>query len=98
MQLAPNTWYAQVMSQQIDAIYEDGVLRPLEPVKLREHERVRLSIEQWAPERAAPAVGSTLHDVLQSLGLLGCIEDGPTDLSTNPKYMEGFGEHKPSAD
>ncbi|MFM8332633.1 MAG: DUF2281 domain-containing protein [Candidatus Methylumidiphilus sp.] len=22
----------------------------------------------------------------------GCIEGGPSDLSTNPKYMEGFGE------
>ena len=22
---------------------------------------------------------------------IGCIKDGPSDLSTNPKYMEGFG-------
>jgi hypothetical protein len=22
----------------------------------------------------------------------GCLEGGPPDLSTNPKYMEGFGE------
>ncbi len=22
---------------------------------------------------------------------IGCIKDGPTDLSTNPKYMEGYG-------
>jgi predicted DNA-binding antitoxin AbrB/MazE fold protein len=86
------------MSQQIDAIYEDGVLRPLEPVNLQEHERVRLSIEQAAAESAAGVVGPTLHDALQSLGLLGCIEDGPADLSTNPKYMEGFGEQKPSSD
>ena len=25
-------------------------------------------------------------------GFCGCIEGGPSDLSTNPKYMEGFGE------
>lgn len=24
--------------------------------------------------------------------LVGCLEGGPPDLSTNPKYMEGFGE------
>ena len=24
--------------------------------------------------------------------LSGCIKDGPDDLSSNPKYMEGFGE------
>ena len=89
------------MSQQIDAIYEDGVLRPLEPVNLREHERVRLSIEQAAGAQRAPASSAgvpTLHDALAAAGLLGCIEDGPADLSTNPKYMEGFGEHEPNPD
>jgi hypothetical protein len=25
------------------------------------------------------------------LGLLGCLTDAPPDLSTNPRYMEGFG-------
>ena len=23
---------------------------------------------------------------------IGCVDDGPPDLSTNPKYMEGFGK------
>jgi hypothetical protein len=26
------------------------------------------------------------------LGLVGCLKGGPPDLSTNPIYMEGFGE------
>jgi hypothetical protein len=30
--------------------------------------------------------------MLDEAGLIGCIEDGPSDLSTNPKYMEGFGK------
>lgn len=34
----------------------------------------------------------TLYDALNARGLIGCI-DGPPDLSTNPKYMEGFGQH-----
>ena len=33
----------------------------------------------------------TLYDVLLERGMLGCF-DGPSDLSTNPKHMEGFGE------
>jgi metal-responsive CopG/Arc/MetJ family transcriptional regulator len=31
------------------------------------------------------------YDVAMALGVIGCIKDGPEDLSTNPKYMEGFG-------
>jgi predicted DNA-binding antitoxin AbrB/MazE fold protein len=34
----------RAMSQQIQAIYENGVLRPLEPLRLPEHQRVRISI------------------------------------------------------
>lgn len=35
----------------------------------------------------------SLFDVLTERGILGCF-DGPTDLSTNPKHMEGFGESR----
>ena len=33
------------MTKIIDAIYEDGVLKPLEPINIKEHTRVRLIIE-----------------------------------------------------
>lgn len=33
------------MEQHIEAIYENGVLRLLEPVNLAEHQRVRLTID-----------------------------------------------------
>jgi len=33
------------MAQIIDAIYEDGVLKPLKPVNIKEHTRVRLIVE-----------------------------------------------------
>ena len=39
----------------------------------------------------------SLHDRLSEAGILGSFS-GPGDLSTNPKYMEGFGESKRSAD
>ncbi|MEX2316938.1 MAG: hypothetical protein WD669_07290 [Pirellulales bacterium] len=34
----------------------------------------------------------TLFQRLDKKGLIGCIKGAPPDLSTNPKYMEGFGE------
>jgi len=34
------------MSQEFDAIYEDGVLRPLKPIGLKEHEVVKVSVTQ----------------------------------------------------
>jgi predicted DNA-binding antitoxin AbrB/MazE fold protein len=34
----------------VEAIYEHGVLRPLQPLALAEHARVRVSIEQAAPQ------------------------------------------------
>ena len=41
---------------------------------------------------SARANGESVYDALVRLNLLGCIKDGPSDLSTNPRYMEGFGE------
>lgn len=40
------------MARQLEAIHEQGVLRPLEPLTLREHQRVRLTIEE-RPEKLA---------------------------------------------
>lgn len=41
----------------------------------------------------APTIGSrSFFDVLAQDGALGAVvDDLPTDLATNPKYMEGFG-------
>ena len=36
----------------------------------------------------------TVFDVMERAGLIGCLQGGPgtpTDLATNPKHMEGFG-------
>jgi len=34
------------MARQLDAVYEQGILRPPEPLVLAEHQRVRLTIEE----------------------------------------------------
>lgn len=36
--------YNKDMPLQVDAVYENGVLRPLQPLDLREHERVLVSV------------------------------------------------------
>ena len=43
------------MTQVIEAIYENGVLRPTEPLEgIREHERVTLSVS--APRATKPSI------------------------------------------
>jgi predicted DNA-binding antitoxin AbrB/MazE fold protein len=81
------------MTQHVTAIFEHGVLKPLGPLDLHDQDVVSLSIEK-VPEGQAHSVdaGPTLYELLDKAGLIGCIKDGPPDLSTNPKYMEGFGK------
>ncbi len=39
------------MTRTIDAIYENGVLRPLEPIDIKEHTKVRITIEVKAERK-----------------------------------------------
>ena len=46
------------MAITVEAIYEDGVLKPSEPLPLKEHERVEISIKpkpNWVEETAGIA-------------------------------------------
>jgi hypothetical protein len=45
-------------------------------------------------KKVAAAAEETVFDRLERAGLIGCLKGTPgtpTDLSTNPKHMEGFG-------
>lgn len=44
-----------------------------------------------ADEEVGDYSGKSAADILQEIGF---VQGGPSDLSTNPKYMEGFGETK----
>jgi predicted DNA-binding antitoxin AbrB/MazE fold protein len=79
------------MIQHVNAIYEHGVLKPLGPLELSDQEVVSLAIETANSVRPEET-GQTLYEIMDEAGLIGCIDDAPSDLSTNPKYMEGFGE------
>jgi len=45
-----------------------------------------------APTVKTVSNGGTLYDAFAADGSIGMIKDGPSDMSTNPKYMEGFGQ------
>jgi hypothetical protein len=50
------------------------------------------AIAAYRPKVAANGqAAESFSAAAQRLGLLGCVE-GPADLSTNPAYMEGFGQ------
>ena len=51
-----------------------------------------LASYKTAKERASSDVPEeSFYDAAVRVGLLGSIDDAPPDLSTNRKYMEGFG-------
>jgi predicted DNA-binding antitoxin AbrB/MazE fold protein len=58
--------YTQIMTHIIQAIYEQGVFRPLEPVELAEHERVSLAIDSTRPA-GTPAEEEAMHRQKQAL-------------------------------
>ena len=37
--------------------------------------------------------GKSFLEAASKTGLIGCLHGGPPDLSSNPSYMEGFGEN-----
>lgn len=87
--------------QPIRRIIEDAPASIPIPEEMQ-HRRIELII--WPlPEETMPTAESahasneptgqpqpSFYDLTKEF--CGCIKDGPPDLSTNPKYMEGFGE------
>jgi hypothetical protein len=50
---------------------------------------VRQLLEEHYQQSKPP---ETCLQLAERLGIVGCIKGLPADLSTNPAYMEGFGE------
>jgi predicted DNA-binding antitoxin AbrB/MazE fold protein len=63
------------MSQQIEAVYEQGVLRPLEPLVLSEHQRVRITLEEHSVIPGPPS-GESIRERQDEMGWLAS-ESGP---------------------
>ena len=75
----------------------DEVLAGAKNLAPEDRQRLIAELARTAPpdETSVPETENgeirTLFDALNARGLIGCIKDAPPDLSTNPKYMEGFG-------
>jgi hypothetical protein len=79
----------------------------MERINVRVDERLKLQLEAEAREkgvRPSDIVRQALEehtrqrapresclDIARRIGILGIYTDAPTDLSTNPEHMEGFG-------
>ena len=65
------------MTLTIEAIYENGVLKPAQPLPLNEHERVQITVQQ---------VESPL---LQAYGILGWTGDAETveRVALDPEFL-----------
>jgi len=51
------------MPKNIEAVYEDGVLKPLSPLNLKEHEKARITLEEGVSVvRATSGIFSGLDD------------------------------------
>jgi putative addiction module CopG family antidote len=88
------------LSKELERFVHDAVRSGL---YAREDDVIRDALnrlQQSMPKPAKPAASvasdaeETAYDVALRAGLIGCIKGeprSPTDLSTNPKHMEGFG-------
>ncbi|MEQ1824539.1 MAG: ribbon-helix-helix domain-containing protein [Pirellula sp.] len=54
-----------------------------------ESDLVREAIEEYL---ARSATLPTCYDLAKKTGVIGCVNSGKADLSTNPKHMDGFGK------
>jgi predicted DNA-binding antitoxin AbrB/MazE fold protein len=78
------------MSRNLKAIYENGVLRPLEPIKLKEHQRVTLTLVEGEDSEEKGKL--SCYELAARNGLIDAASDEvPTDLSTNKNHFAGFG-------
>jgi hypothetical protein len=73
-----------------------NIVKALSPEQMRQLRRqIDRELARSGPRAGeADASEETAFDVASRAGLIGCIKGtprSPTDLSTNPKYREGFG-------
>ena len=73
----------------LEAVYEQGVLRPLKRLDLPEHKQVTITISDV--RRSTAESVTSCYDLAQRAGMIGALKDAPRGLSTNPDHFQGFG-------
>jgi hypothetical protein len=56
------------------------------------HEALAAYRGEGAANQSGESDAATFFEAASRLGLIGCLRGGPRDLSSNPAYMEGFGQ------
>lgn len=72
------------MIQEVDAVYEHGVLRPLKPLSLSEQQRVKLTISDAATSRRDMAIVEQARAEVSGLEKIPTIEEVRAALSAIP--------------
>ena len=74
------------MIENIQAIYKNSVLRPLQPLDLPENKIVEIDVRdvKEKPQKTVAEIAGHLFGVIDV--------DAPKDISTNQTHLEGFGE------
>jgi predicted DNA-binding antitoxin AbrB/MazE fold protein len=73
----------------LEAVYERGVLRPLEELDLPEHKHVQVTISELT--RGTAKAAASCYELAEQAGMIGALKDAPSDLSTNAEHLKGFG-------
>jgi predicted DNA-binding antitoxin AbrB/MazE fold protein len=55
------------MSKTLPAIYENGLLRPLEPLELKEHQRVRVTADDFSDDPAGALLDHEYHAAIDAM-------------------------------
>lgn len=66
-----------------------GLEAPVESTGRTESDLAREAIEEYLLRNAKLP---SCYDLAEEAGLIGCVDSGQRDLSTNPKHMKGFGQ------
>jgi predicted DNA-binding antitoxin AbrB/MazE fold protein len=67
------------MAITVEADYEDGVLKPAQPLPLQEHEKVRIHVE---------TIPEAVHRVRQSAGLISCADPALIDWAARDPELD----------
>ncbi|MGD9632114.1 MAG: hypothetical protein AB7G28_13675 [Pirellulales bacterium] len=74
--------------------YQDILTRVRTELTAEEVRRLAHELSADTARANGASLGSrSLFDALNERGLIGFMDDAPSDLSTNPQHLEGFGQH-----
>lgn len=77
------------ISVRLDRTLRAKIRKQAQAKGKKEAELIR---EALAKEFDTAPPRKTCYQLGMELGIIGCVDGAPADLSTNPRYMEGFGE------